>query len=104
MLELPPFAFNFSPQNGTPGHCMVAQVWDERGNNLAEVEPTADPAYATMIARLFAKSPLLVTLVEQLISSAPSSGRDHDFNFDQEMWDRTCAAAQELVAELRSTP
>lgn len=103
-LELPPFTFNFSPQKGKPGHCMVAQVWDERGNNLAEVEPSADPAYATMICRLFAKSPLLVTLVEQLISTAPSSSRDHDFNFDQQAWDQACATAQELIAELRSVP
>lgn len=99
-LELPPFNFNFSPQKGKPGHCMVAQVWDERGNTLAEVEPSADPAYATMICRLFAKSPRLVTLLEQVIEHAA----EPELSKDYELFDRARKDAQELIAELRSAP
>jgi hypothetical protein len=39
-----------SPQEGTPGHCIVAQVWDENGNSLAEITPTDDPAVASATA------------------------------------------------------
>lgn len=99
-LELPPFTFNFSPQKGKPGHCTVAQVWDERGNNLAEIEPSADPAYATMIARLFAKSPRLVELLELVLDTCA----EPDLSRDYELFEPAREEARALIAELRSVP
>lgn len=49
----------YSPQKGTPGRCMVAQVWKD-GKNAAELEPTEDPAEATELAALFAASPAML--------------------------------------------
>lgn len=39
-----------SPQKGTPGHCMVAQVWDRDGNRVVDIEPTSDPEDASRLA------------------------------------------------------
>ncbi len=55
----------FSPQKGTPGHCMVAQVWKD-GKNLAEIVPTEDESEATQYARLFAAAPDLLTVCEEV--------------------------------------
>lgn len=46
----------FSEQQGAVGSCLVAQVWDENGKFLAQIEPTEDDAEATRLARLFAAS------------------------------------------------
>lgn len=47
-------SFSSSPQDGKPGHCTQAQVWDRDGNSLACIEPTEDPAVASANAALFA--------------------------------------------------
>lgn len=39
-----------SPQEGRPGHCVQAQVWDENGHALADLEPTLIPELATATA------------------------------------------------------
>lgn len=38
------------PQKGTPGKCMLAQVWGPGGHSLAELESTDDPAVASALA------------------------------------------------------
>lgn len=48
--------FASSGQSGLPGHCYVAQVWDENGSSVAEITPNNDPAIATRLAELFADS------------------------------------------------
>lgn len=53
----------YSSQKGTPGHCMVAQVWAD-GRNAAEIEPTDDPDEATAMARMFAAAPDLLAACE----------------------------------------
>lgn len=39
-----------SPQEGAPGHCLQAQVWDENGHCLAVLEPSPVPELATATA------------------------------------------------------
>lgn len=56
--------WTFSPQDGTPGHCHLAQVWDGQGRALATIEPTDDPAVASDRARLIAAAPELLHALE----------------------------------------
>lgn len=44
---------SFSPQHGPPGHCMLAQVWNEVGDSVAQIEPTEKPECASATAELF---------------------------------------------------
>lgn len=44
---------SFSPQKGKPGSCSMAQIWDEVGNALAQIEPTRDPEMASAQAAAF---------------------------------------------------
>lgn len=46
--------FTSTPQDGTPGHCSVAQVWNANGEPVANVEPTDDKDVATKIAEIIA--------------------------------------------------
>ena len=39
--------WTFSPQEGAKGHCNMAQVFDENGHALADIEPTIIPGLAT---------------------------------------------------------
>lgn len=56
---------SYSGQVGTLKNCMVAQVWDKNGKNLATIEPTKDSKIASANALLFSKSPeLLKALIE----------------------------------------
>lgn len=50
----------YSSQKGVPGHCFVAQVWDDGGNSIAEIGSTDNPEVANSRARLFAASPDLL--------------------------------------------
>ncbi len=43
-----------SKQDGVPGHCFQAQVWDSNGNNLAVIEPTGDENEASATAAFIA--------------------------------------------------
>lgn len=63
----------YSPQKGTPGHCMVAQVWAD-GLNAAEIVPTADPEEATAMARMFASSPDLLAACEAIQAAMSKYG------------------------------
>lgn len=36
--------WTFSPQEGEPGHCYQAQVWNQDGHSIAALEPTPLPA------------------------------------------------------------
>lgn len=55
-MKSPPLPLSSSPQNGQPGHCHVAQVFDGEGKHLAMVEPSEDPEVATEVARVFSAS------------------------------------------------
>lgn len=44
---------SFSPQNGAAGHCMVAQVWNEAGDSVAQFDPSENDQCATALAELF---------------------------------------------------
>lgn len=52
--------WSHSEQNGKPGHCLLAQVWDEDGNTLACVEPTENEEVASERARLLSAAPDLL--------------------------------------------
>ncbi len=48
--------YTFSEQKGKPGHCLMAQVWDEDGNSVANIKSTEEEEDATATARLFAEA------------------------------------------------
>jgi hypothetical protein len=54
VAKAPPGPWKSSGQDGKPGHCYVAQVWDCDGNSLAEVTPNDEPAVATNTAAYIA--------------------------------------------------
>lgn len=56
LQHIPPLPLSSSPQNGKPGHCHVAQVFDGEGKHLAMIEPSEDPEVANEVARVFAAS------------------------------------------------
>ena len=61
----------FSPQIGPQGHCLAAQIWDEHGRSLAQMEGSIDPLQAsTDAARLTIGANhfwLLVTALERSV-------------------------------------
>jgi hypothetical protein len=61
-----PSPWSYSPQDGTPGHCYMAQVWDSAGKNLAEIEPTSNQEEATANAKLIASAPELLEALQEL--------------------------------------
>lgn len=44
--------FSWSPQDGPPGHCFVAQVFGPNGNSVASFDATIDPAIASRRAMI----------------------------------------------------
>lgn len=46
-----------TPQDGFPGHCFVAQVFDADGQSLASIQTSYDVDKASRIARLIAAAP-----------------------------------------------
>lgn len=46
--------FTATTQDGTPGHCFCAQVFDPDGNSIAELKPTDEPAIANQRAQWLA--------------------------------------------------
>lgn len=69
--------WDYSPQNGEPGSCYQAQVWDAEGNLIASVEPTKDDQ-ATETARLIAAAPELAAALQNLIAEAESAADAFD--------------------------
>lgn len=59
--------WTYCEQNGLPGHCFQAQVWDKHGDSLAIIEPTYDPKEAINVARLMAAAPDLLEVGEQIL-------------------------------------
>lgn len=49
-----PGPWTSSGQDGVPGHCYMAQVWDAAEQALASIEPTPDEADATATAAFIA--------------------------------------------------
>jgi len=43
-------------QDGLPGHCTLAQVFDPQGNSIATFDATSDPRVATERARTLARA------------------------------------------------
>ena len=43
-------SYTFRPQEGKPGHCLLAEVFDPWGRSVLTVESTDDPEQATRIA------------------------------------------------------
>lgn len=52
-----------SKQKGNPGHCSVAQVWDNTGKSLAVIEPSEIEIESSATARLMAAA---YTMFEEL--------------------------------------
>ncbi len=90
--------WTFSPQKGKPGHCFVAQVWDEHGASLAVIEPTENPAVATERARLLAVAPRLLRFVREMIS-----GYDHNGSGDSCYPSCRVCEAEKVLAMYEST-
>jgi hypothetical protein len=61
-----PGPWSSSPQDGKPGHCFCAQVWDGNGNSLARVEPTDNEQEASASAFLMGKSPEMYDLLRRM--------------------------------------
>lgn len=52
--------WTFSPQKGSSGRCLIAQVWDRAGNVIADINSTDPAHFANKRARLIAASPELL--------------------------------------------
>ena len=57
----------FSPQTGTKGHCLMAQVWDDDGNPIAVIDDTLRPEQATARAKLISKAPEMYEAIKGFI-------------------------------------
>lgn len=62
--------WDYSPQNGKPGHCLVAQVWSPSGESLATIDSTQEPKEATANARYTAEARTLLPLLAKALSRA----------------------------------
>jgi hypothetical protein len=63
-----------SNQQGTVGHCFVAQIWDSNGEAIAELTPTPDQRLASYRAQLMAAAPLLKLRLSELVEAIEKSG------------------------------
>ena len=59
-------ALTFSPQDGKPGHCICAQVFD-KDKSLTVIEPTEDQGEATRYAKLFHAAPNILEALQGLL-------------------------------------
>jgi hypothetical protein len=57
-----------SDQNGPPGICLQAQVFDHAGQSVACIDPTTDPKTASHYAWLMASAPGIATQRDELLS------------------------------------
>ncbi len=48
--------YTFSSQEGKPGHCLMAQIWDKDGNPIATIKSTKLEEDASATAKLFAEA------------------------------------------------
>lgn len=55
--------WQFAPQEGSRGHCFLAQVFDSSGNAVADIEPADIEADATVIADFIAHAPADIALL-----------------------------------------
>jgi len=67
--EPTPGPWDYSPQDGPPGHCINAQVWNEDGDCVAVIESLPSVEEANANARLIAAAPDLL--------DASRKARDH---------------------------
>ena len=61
--------YTFSPQRGKPGHCLVAQVWNEKGDSIAIIESTELDKDANQLACLFSKAPEMIESLKWFVNS-----------------------------------
>jgi len=62
--------WSFSPMRGTPGHCTLAQVWDNMGNNLCAIDSRYGEDTSTANAKLISIAPeLLDALIDYVETS-----------------------------------
>ncbi len=65
--------WTYDPQDGVPGHCYMAQVWDPGGRPLTTVEPTVNPNEACASVELIA---LARTLLPAMVRALGVAQRD----------------------------
>ena len=58
----------YSPQKGKPDHCLLAQVFDEHGEAVADIRSTELEEEATQTAKLFSKAPEMVEVLKRVMS------------------------------------
>ena len=60
-MSATPGPWTYEPQDGTPGHCLCAQVFGPDGNSIATVDPSQpDDSEANANAKLMAAAPDLL--------------------------------------------
>lgn len=75
-MKATPGPWTYEPQDGTPGHCLCAQVFGPDGNSIATVDPSQpDESEANANARLMAAAPDMLTALKVLVND--SMFKDH---------------------------
>lgn len=112
--EIAPAPWRACPQEGVPGHCFVAQVFDATGRNVVQIDPTDDPSVATSIAAKIAEAvnsayapghtDLMVdpeTLDEFLVKNPPPApSLKNPDAFDGQSWEVAVRCGYEPLAEI----
>lgn len=57
--------FTYSVQKGSKNNCFMAQVFNDKGKSIAEIESTDNPEEATANAKLFSKAPEMLLEMEK---------------------------------------
>lgn len=60
-------AWTYSKQSGFPGHCFLAQVWDQDDKSICTINATKKESEANGHASLIAKSPEMLRQLEDNI-------------------------------------
>lgn len=62
--------WSFSPMRGQIGHCTMAQVWDDEGNNLCSIDSRYGEDKASANAELIAKTPEMYSILERIFKES----------------------------------
>lgn len=66
--------WSFSPMRGQAGHCIMAQVWDDEGNNLCSIDTRYGEDKASANAKLIAAAPELLNALIDYVETSKLPG------------------------------
>lgn len=61
--------FTYSVQKGSKNNCFMAQVFNDKGKSIAEIESTDNPEEATANAKLFSYAPEMLEALQDFINA-----------------------------------